>query len=106
MAIKASGSSLAFSEIRAELGPPPSSNIGFYRQSFNNSSRYGNLTLEIADGLPTSGEIKFSDFYSKRLNIVVDHFSSNQTNDVSQISELQKKVSKDKANIKGLGETN
>ena len=79
MAIKASGSSLAFSEIRAELGPPPSSNIGFYRQSFSNSSRYGNLTLEIADGLPTSGEIKFSDFYSKRLNIVVDHFSSNQT---------------------------
>tara|TARA_Y100001937_G_scaffold116452_1_gene168410 strand:- start:290 stop:532 length:243 start_codon:yes stop_codon:yes gene_type:complete len=33
-------------------------------------------------------------------------FSSNQTNDVSQISELQKKVSKDKANIEGLGESN
>ena len=79
MAIKASGSSLSFSEIRTELGPPPSSNIGFYRQSFTNSSRYGNLSLEIADGLPTSGQIKFSDFYSKRLNIVVDHFSSNAT---------------------------
>ncbi len=33
-------------------------------------------------------------------------FTSNQTNDVSQISELQKKVSKDKANIQGLGESN
>ena len=78
MAIKSSGS-LSFTEIRTELGPPPSSNIGFYRQNFTDSSRYGNLTLPIADGVPVSGEIKFSDFYSKRLNIVVDHFSSNET---------------------------
>ena len=79
MAIKASGSELSFSEIRTELGPPPSSNIGFYRQNFTDSSRYGNLTLPIADGLPVTGEVKFSDFYSKRLNVVVDHFSSDET---------------------------
>ena len=77
MAIKASGS-ISFTEIRAELGPPPNSNVGFYRQNFTDASRYGNLTLQIADGLPVSGEIKWSDFYSKRLNVVVDHFSANQ----------------------------
>ena len=75
MAIKSSGSSLSFTEIRDELGDPPSGNIVFYRQTFNQSALYGALSLEIADGLPTSGEIKFSDFYDKRLNIVVDHFS-------------------------------
>ena len=35
----------------------------------------GSLQSTFRFGIPTSGTIKFSDFYSKRLNVVVDCFS-------------------------------
>ena len=68
MTIKASGSSLSFSEIAAEHGFPPRRNLGAYRMSKN----IGSLTnLPLAEGIPQSGEIKFSDFYSTRLKTVL-----------------------------------
>ena len=69
MAIKNSGSSLSFSEIEAEFGSNGSRSLGSYRVTQNVGS-LSNLPLD--SGIPTSGTIKFSDFYSKRLNVVVD----------------------------------
>jgi hypothetical protein len=69
MTIKPSGSPLRFSEIAAEFGIPPGKNLGAYRLSLNVGS-LTNLPLDV--GVPQSGPIGFSSFYSKKLNIVVD----------------------------------
>ena len=71
MALQASGQ-IKYSEIIAEFGTPNSGGIGEYRLSEN----VGSLTnLPLDTGVPQSGQIKFSDFYSKRLNQVVDLYS-------------------------------
>ena len=80
MTIKASGTgSLSFEDdIEKEFGENPSRSLGSYRRDhpdFSNKN-CGSLTnLPLDDGIPTSGEIKFSDFYGKKLNIVVDYYS-------------------------------
>ena len=75
MTIKASGTPnppLSFSEIEAEFGAQSPRSLGSYRHT----QTVNGLTFNGIDtGIPTSGEIKFSDFYSKRLNIVVDMHS-------------------------------
>ena len=93
MAIKASGTPLSFSEIRTEFGPNVGStgvSLGRYRADslyFINKvvgslGSVGNyLPLDI--GVPTSGEIKASDFYTKKLNIIVDFYSGGTTTPVS-----------------------
>ena len=68
MPVKSSGS-LTFTEIAAEFGLPPGKNLGAYRVSQTVS---GLESLPLDSGIPQSGPIKFSDFYSKKLNIVVD----------------------------------
>ena len=80
MAIKASGSQLAFSEISNEFGDNDTSSLGGYRvrtgnQSYPQDFGGGFAVSSLDTGIPTSGEIKFSDFYSKKLNIVVDFYS-------------------------------
>jgi len=68
MTIKSSGSSLSFTEISNEFGLPPNKNLGAYRVDAN----IGSLSeLALDSGIPQSGQIKFSDFYGKKLNIVV-----------------------------------
>jgi len=82
MTIKASGSPLKFSDIAAEFGTPPGKNLGAYRISQTVGS-LTNLALDNASNssgivtalIPRSGAIKFSDFYSKSLNVVVDFYS-------------------------------
>lgn len=71
MPVKSSGSSLNFSEIAAEFGKTSGNSIslGAYRVSANIGSLTG---LPLDDGIPGTGAIKVSDFYSKKLNIVVD----------------------------------
>ena len=69
MSIKSSGNSLAFSEIEAEFGQNGGRSLGGYRLTQSVGS-LSNLPLD--SGIPTSGQIKFSDFYGKRLNVVVD----------------------------------
>ena len=69
MAIKNSGNSLSFSEIEAEFGQNGGRSLGGYRLTQNVGS-LSNLPLD--SGIPTSGQIKFSDFYGKRLNVVVN----------------------------------
>ena len=97
MTIKSSASPnppLSFKDdIEAEFGPNPGRSLGQYRREdpsrvsqFNpngllvNSSPDGsslsNLPLDV--GIPNNGEIKFSDFFGKKLNMVVDYYSGTQ----------------------------
>lgn len=71
MALQSSGS-ISFSQIANEFGFPPGKNLGAYRVS-QTVGTLSNLPLD--SGIPQSGTIKFSDFYGKRLNMVVDLFS-------------------------------
>lgn len=66
MALQASGP-ISFSQISNEFGSPSGKNLGAYRIS----QTVGDLTRPLDDGIPTSGTIQFSNFYSKRLNVVV-----------------------------------
>ena len=68
MAVKSSGSPLSFSEIEAEFGQNSDRDLGEYRVS----QTVGGLSNQPLDtGIPQSGEIKFSDFYDKRLNVII-----------------------------------
>ena len=82
MTIKSSGNQLSFSEIEAEFGDNPGRSLGQYRRddpsgNFDNASPSGSSlsNLPLDTGVPTSGEIKFSDFYGKQLNMIVDYFA-------------------------------
>jgi hypothetical protein len=73
MALQASGS-ISFSQISNEFGRPPGKNIGAYR--LNGGQTVGSLAnLPLDAGIPRSGPISFGNFYSKKLNIVVDFHS-------------------------------
>ena len=76
---KTSGQTLSFqNDIEAEFGSTPTRSLGSYRSSDSNfqNKNVGSLSnLPLDFGIPTSGEIKFSDFYGKKLNVVVDYFS-------------------------------
>ena len=75
MAIKSSGSPLSFSEIESEFGSNNSRSLGNYRVS----QTVGSLSNKPLDtGIPQSGPISFSQFYDKRLNVVVDFHSGGQ----------------------------
>ena len=82
MALQASGP-ISFSQISNEFGTPSGKNLGAYRisQTVGNLNRNG-----IDDGIPTSGQIKFSDFYSKSLNVVV-YCSGNRINARSRYND-------------------
>ena len=83
MAIKNSGSPLNFSEIEDEFGQNPGRSLGRYRNThpdFGNKNLGELSNLPLDTGIPTSGQIKFSDFYSKRENIVVDLHSFGNSN--------------------------
>jgi len=78
MAVKASGSSLSFSEIETEFGQNSDRDLGEYRVS----QTVGALTNQPLDeGIPQgTSPIRFSDFYSKRLNVVIDYHSGSTEN--------------------------
>ena len=85
MTIKASGNQLAFSEIEAEFGGTPARSLGQYRRddpAFTNRSFSGSSlsNLPLDTGIPalSSEEIKFSQFYGKKLNMVVDYYADVQ----------------------------
>ena len=71
MALQSSGQ-ITFGNISNEFGLPPGKNLGAYRVSESHGS-LSNLPLD--NTIPQSGEIRFSDFYSRRLNVVVDCYS-------------------------------
>ena len=69
MALQSSGQ-ISFSDISNEFGNAGS--LGAYRVS-QTIGELSNLPLD--NGVPQTGAISFSDFYSKRLNIVVNYHS-------------------------------
>lgn len=71
MTLQASGS-ISFSQIANEFGLPSARNLGAYRVS-QSVGNFSNLPLDT--GIPQSGSIAFSNFYSKKLNVVVDLYS-------------------------------
>jgi len=75
MALQSSGQ-ISFSNIVNEFGQPPGKNIGAYRVR-QSVGALSNLGLDNNDSLnatiPQSGTIKFSDFYGKKLNIIVNY---------------------------------
>ena len=80
MALQSSGNPISFSQLENEFGKNTKRSLGDYRVSDNyannrggDSNAVGNLPLDT--GIPQSGTIRFSDFYSKRLNMVVDYYS-------------------------------
>jgi hypothetical protein len=78
MALQASGT-IKYSQIIAEFGTPNNGGLGEYRLSGGeNVGSLSNVPLDV--GVPVTGEIKFSDFYNKRLNHIVDlHSIGNNT---------------------------
>ena len=79
MTIKSSASpppQLSFGEIETEFGQNGSRSLGDYRltQTVGNNSTLPALPLDT--GIPTGAneEIKFSQFYGKQLNMIVDYF--------------------------------
>ena len=78
MTIKAAGTPLKWSEIQTEFGPTPTSmsNMKQYRD-IDPVGGITDLSLDenySVQRFPTSGEVKFSDFYSKQLNIIVNYY--------------------------------
>ena len=75
MALQSSGQ-ISFSNIVNEFGQPPGKNLGAYRVR-QSVGALSNLGLDNNDSLnatiPQSGTIKFSDFYGKKLNIIVNY---------------------------------
>jgi hypothetical protein len=72
MALQASGQPISFGDIINEFGVPPNRNLGAYRVS----ETYGKLSnLPLDTGIPQSDSIRFSNFYNKRLNIIVNLWS-------------------------------
>ena len=67
---------LSYTEIATEFGNPTGNKLGNYRVS----ESYGELSgLPLDSGIPQGNSaIKFSDFYGKRANIVVDLYSGGQ----------------------------
>ena len=72
MALQGPGNKISFSDIRNEFGTPRDNNIGAYRVS----ETYGAMSnLPLDNGIPQSGRINWSDFYNKRLNLIIDCYS-------------------------------
>ena len=79
MTLQASGNAISFSQIETEFGQNTNRKLGTYKVS----QTVGGLTNQPLDtGIP-QGEgtpIKFSDFYSKKLNVVIDYWSGEEEN--------------------------
>lgn len=73
MALPGVGNSISFLEIRNEFGVAPS--FGSYRVQWSNTASGGSLSNQPLDaGIPQAGQIKFSDFNGKKLNVVVNFY--------------------------------
>ena len=94
MTLQASGP-ISFSQIANEFGTPPGKNLGAYRVS----QTVGTLSsLPLDTGVPQSGTINFSDFYSKKLNVVVGFYDTSFIN-----QRLSARVRYDNQNVTVIG---
>lgn len=79
MALQGSGQ-ISFSQLENEFGRNGKRSLGDYRVSDDVANQNGGAAVAVGnmpldDGIPQSGTIRFSDFYGKRLNIIVDYYS-------------------------------
>ena len=71
---------ISASDIRAEFGPTSETGEKVQIGSYRVSQTVGSLSnLPLDDGIPKSGQISFNDFRNKRLNVIVNYHSSNET---------------------------
>ena len=97
MALQGSGS-ISFGQISAEFGLPPGKNLGAYRVS----ETYGSMVnIALDDGIPQSGQIRFSHFYNKRLNVVVNYFSGGEERRVLARNRYNNGPGNGKVNVVG-----
>ena len=88
MALQASGNPIKYSQIIAEFGTPNTGGLGQFR--LDGGENVGSLTqIPLDVGVPKSvavgaSAIAFSDFYSKRLNQIIDLHSSSVNNTFRQ----------------------
>ena len=82
MAIKNSNQgSISFSEIKDEFGDSNGSTAGVSLGKYRVSETYGEMSnMPLDEGIPQSGAIGMSDFYGKKLNIVVNYYSGGTEN--------------------------
>jgi hypothetical protein len=67
-----SSGTIKFSNLSNEFGPTTNVSLGAYRlNGGQNVGTLGNLPLD--QGVPTSGSISMSQFYNKRLNVVINY---------------------------------
>ena len=73
MALPGIGNSISFLQIQNEFGIAPS--FGAYRVQWSNTADGGSLSNQPLDaGIPQTGQIKFSDFNGKKLNVVINFY--------------------------------
>ena len=71
---------ISAADIRNEFGPSDNNGEKVQIGSYRVSQTVGSLSnLPLDDGIPKSGQISFNDFRNKRLNIIVNYHSSNET---------------------------
>ena len=96
MTLPGIGNSISFDQIETEFGLNPGRSLGQYRRQdpsritaenptglLENSSpstglQNGAINLLLDDGIPNSGEIKFSQFRGKQLNMIVDYYNDRE----------------------------
>ena len=77
MALPVSGNSISFLQIQNEFGN--TSSFGAYRVQWSNTADGGSLSNQPLDtGIPQSGQIRFSDFIGKKLNVVVNFYDQDR----------------------------
>ena len=97
MALQGSGS-ISFGQISAEFGLPPGKNLGAYRVS----ETYGSMVnIALDDGIPQSGQIRFSHFYNKQLNVVVNYFNGSNERRVLARNRYNNGPGNGKVNVVG-----
>ena len=97
MALQGSGS-ISFGQISAEFGMPPGKNLGAYRVS----ETYGSMVnIALDDGIPQSGQIRFSHFYNKQLNVVVNYFNGSNERRVLARNRYNNGPGNGKVNVVG-----
>ena len=73
--------SISASQIRDEFGPTTESGEQVALGEYRVSQTFGELSnLPLDKNIPQSGTISFQDFRGKKLNIIVDYYSSKYTN--------------------------
>jgi len=97
MALQGSGR-ISFGQISAEFGLPPGKNLGAYRVS----ETYGSMVnIALDDGIPQSGQIRFSHFYNKQLNVVVNYFNGSNERRVLARNRYNNGPGNGKVNVVG-----